>query len=104
MLIVAGIVHVKPEARDIAMKAMSEVMAETVKEPGCISYVFSPDISDPRPLPSFRGVGVAGASERPFRDPAYRRVPQNPAGIRRRTRRAKNLQHLGLASSLAPNS
>ncbi|MES2464768.1 MAG: hypothetical protein V4671_29745 [Armatimonadota bacterium] len=48
MLIVAGIVHVKPEAHDIAIKAMAEVMAETVKEPGCISYVFSPDIANRR--------------------------------------------------------
>ena len=47
MLIVAGIIHVKPKAHKIAVEAMSQVMAETVKEPGCISYVFSPDISDP---------------------------------------------------------
>ncbi len=47
MLIVAGIVHVKPEAHDTAVEAMSEVMAETRKEAGCISYTFSPDFADP---------------------------------------------------------
>ena len=47
MLIVAGIVHVKPEAHDIAVEAMSEVLAETRKEAGCISYTFSPDFADP---------------------------------------------------------
>lgn len=47
MLIVAGIIHVKPEAHAVAVEAMSDVMAETRKEAGCISYTFSPDFADP---------------------------------------------------------
>ncbi|MBC8103151.1 MAG: antibiotic biosynthesis monooxygenase [Cytophagales bacterium] len=47
MLIVAGLIHVKPEAHAVAVEAMSEVMAETRKEAGCISYTFSPDFTDP---------------------------------------------------------
>ena len=47
MLVIAGIFNVEPSDRDAFLDAAKAVMAETVKEPGCHAYCFSPDISDP---------------------------------------------------------
>ena len=47
MLIIAGTVRVQPEDRDVAIAAMTEMMAETAKEEGCVSYDFSADLSQP---------------------------------------------------------
>ncbi len=47
MLLIAGTVRVQPEDRDVAVAAMVEMMAETAKEDGCVSYDFSADLNDP---------------------------------------------------------
>ena len=47
MLIVAGTFRLDPSNRDAAMEAASEMMAETAKEEGCVSYVMSADFADP---------------------------------------------------------
>ena len=47
MIVVAGRVAIDPSQRDEAIRAAKEVMEETAKEAGCISYVFSSDLSDP---------------------------------------------------------
>ena len=47
MLVIAGTISIDPTRRDEAVAAASEMMAETRKEAGCISYTFSADLSDP---------------------------------------------------------
>ena len=41
MLVVTGTVEVAPEGVETAAKAAQEMVAETVKEPGCLIYEFS---------------------------------------------------------------
>ena len=47
MIIIAGTFRVQPEDGDAAVAALIEMMAETAKEDGCVSYDFSADLSDP---------------------------------------------------------
>ena len=47
MIVIAGIFNVDPADRDRFLEAAKAVMAETLKEPGCHAYCFSPDVSDP---------------------------------------------------------
>lgn len=46
MIIIAGTIRIDVTHRDAAMAAMSEMQAETNKEDGCVSYVFSADMND----------------------------------------------------------
>jgi quinol monooxygenase YgiN len=43
MIIIAGTVDVKPEARDEALAATCQLMADTRSQDGCIDYVWSAD-------------------------------------------------------------
>jgi quinol monooxygenase YgiN len=47
MIVVAGRVVIDPAKREEGVRAATEVMEETAKEPGCISYTFSADLTDP---------------------------------------------------------
>ena len=47
MLVVAGKIQIDPANSDAAVAAAQEVMKETHKEAGCISYTFSRDLSEP---------------------------------------------------------
>jgi quinol monooxygenase YgiN len=47
MLVIAGTISIDPEKRDAAVAAALEMMRETRKEAGCISYTFSGDLGDP---------------------------------------------------------
>jgi len=47
MLVVAGHVRIDPANAEKAQAAVVGVMEETRNEPGCISYVFSADLSEP---------------------------------------------------------
>lgn len=47
MLIVTGTVEVSPESIEKAAKAAQEMVAETVKEPGCLVYEFSRILGHP---------------------------------------------------------
>ena len=47
MLIIAGTFRISAESRDASWKAAREMVAETVKEPGCHAYRFTQDIDDP---------------------------------------------------------
>jgi quinol monooxygenase YgiN len=47
MIVIAGTFNVDPANRDSFAEAAKAVMAETVKEEGCHTYVFSLDIVDP---------------------------------------------------------
>lgn len=47
MLVVAGTIEIDPAKRDAAVAAALQMMQETQREPGCISYTFSADLADP---------------------------------------------------------
>lgn len=47
MLVIAGVVKVKPETRAEAVQAAIKMAQATRQEPGCISYGFSSDLEDP---------------------------------------------------------
>ena len=46
MIIIAGRIRIQLEDRAAAIEAMSAMMAETVKEEGCVTYDFSADFQD----------------------------------------------------------
>ncbi len=47
MVVIAGRIVIDPVHRDKAIAVALEMMQETRKEKGCISYVFSADLADP---------------------------------------------------------
>jgi quinol monooxygenase YgiN len=47
MIVIAGHVALDPAGREPAIAAARAMMAETRREPGCISYAFSADLEDP---------------------------------------------------------
>jgi quinol monooxygenase YgiN len=47
MIIIAGSVHVRPEARERAIAAALAMAEATRKEEGCRAYRFSVDLADP---------------------------------------------------------
>lgn len=47
MLVIAGRIVIDPVQRDKAVAVALEMMQETRKEKGCLSYVFSADLADP---------------------------------------------------------
>jgi quinol monooxygenase YgiN len=46
MLVIAGYFRIDPARRDVAIAAANEMMGETRREEGCISYTFSSDLGD----------------------------------------------------------
>lgn len=46
MLVIAGRIVIDAANRETAIAAAIEIMEETRKEPGCISYTFSADLSE----------------------------------------------------------
>ena len=46
MLVIAGHIQIDPANREAAVAAAAEVMEETHKESGCISYTFSGALAD----------------------------------------------------------
>ena len=46
MIVVAGIITIDPAKRDVAIAAMRDLMTETRKEKGCVTYVMSGDFED----------------------------------------------------------
>lgn len=47
MLIVTGIVEVAPDGIENAARAAQQMVAETMKEPGCLTYEFSQILGQP---------------------------------------------------------
>lgn len=47
MIVIGGHVRIDPASRTEAIAAASEMMAETHKEQGCVTYVFSASFDDP---------------------------------------------------------
>ena len=47
MIVIAGTVDLKPEARDAALETTRELMAQTRTQRGCLDYVWAPDSAVP---------------------------------------------------------
>ena len=47
MIVIAGEVRIRPEKRDEAVRASLQMVAATLREPGCRSYRFSAALDDP---------------------------------------------------------
>jgi quinol monooxygenase YgiN len=47
MLVIAGRIEIDPANKQVAVAAAVEMMAETRREAGCISYTFSGDLAEP---------------------------------------------------------
>ncbi|MEM1436760.1 MAG: putative quinol monooxygenase [Pseudomonadota bacterium] len=54
MIIVHGMIPVKPERRELALELARRMGVATRKEPGCISYDFYVGLSDPNTLLLFQ--------------------------------------------------
>jgi len=50
MLVIAGIIKVKPESRAEAVRAAVKMATATHAEPGCTTYRFSADLEDPNTI------------------------------------------------------
>jgi quinol monooxygenase YgiN len=69
MIVVAGKVPVKPEARAAAVAAAERMAQATRAEPGCISYGFFADVSDPNTILIFEEWEEEAALTRHFATP-----------------------------------
>jgi len=47
MIVIAGEVRVRPDKREQVQRAAQEMMAATLREPGCRAYRFSAALDDP---------------------------------------------------------
>jgi len=69
MLVIAGHIRLEPANRDAALAATIEVMAETHKEEGCISYTISADLVDEGLFHLFEEWQDQAALDRHFKTP-----------------------------------
>ena len=76
MLIIAGSFAIDPSMRDQAMAAAREMMVETHKEPGCIDYTFSADLTNPARFYIFERWESQAALEKHFATPHMARFQQ----------------------------
>jgi quinol monooxygenase YgiN len=81
MLVVAGHVVLDPAKREEAIEAARTMMAETRKEPGCRSYVFTADLEDPARFLIFEEWESAEALEAHFATPHMARFQQAMGGL-----------------------
>lgn len=69
MIVVAGKVTVKPDARADAVAAAQRMADATRAEPGCISYGFYADVGDPNTILIFEEWADEAALQRHFATP-----------------------------------
>jgi len=74
VLVLAGSVRIDPAKRNDVVEATIEVMQETRKQPGCISFVFSADLEDPGVLHVFQEWETAEALNRHLTAPRVEAV------------------------------
>jgi quinol monooxygenase YgiN len=63
-VLIAGTVTIDADNHDAILEAALEMMAATHLEPGCITYVFTPDARDPGVLHIFEKWDTAADLER----------------------------------------
>jgi quinol monooxygenase YgiN len=66
MLVIAGHFRIDPAKQPLAEAAARDMMQATRREPGCIAYVFSSDLSEPGLLHLFEQWESAAALEAHF--------------------------------------
>jgi len=98
MIVIAGTVPIKPEARAEAIAVAGTMVAATRREPGCRAYRFSTDLDDPNLVCIFEEWESAEALAAHFASPHMRvfreQLPRLVAG-------AANLRRYEVASAAA---
>jgi len=69
MIVIAGSVRIKPNARDAAVRAALAMAEATQREEGCLAYRFSADLADPHLIYIHEEWESAAALERHFATP-----------------------------------
>ena len=81
MLVIAGSVSLDPAQHAAAVAAARDMMTETRKEPGCISYTFSADLEQPGRFLIFEEWQSADALRAHFAAPHMARFQQAVGGL-----------------------
>jgi len=81
MIVIAGHVRLDPTQRDKAVAAAREMMSETRKEQGCISYTFSEDLEGPGAFRIFEEWESDEALGAHFKSPHMARFQQEVGGL-----------------------
>ena len=81
MIVIAGHFVLDPSKREQAVAAAREMMSETRKEPGCISYTFSADLEEPGRFRIFEEWESEEALAAHFQAPHMARLQQEMSGL-----------------------
>jgi quinol monooxygenase YgiN len=81
MLVIAGRIRLDPAKREAAMAAAREMMQDTRRESGCISYTFSADVEDAGVFHVFEEWESAEALGAHFKAPHMARFQAAAAGF-----------------------
>jgi quinol monooxygenase YgiN len=81
MIVIAGHVLLDPTQRDPAIEAAREMMVETRKENGCISYTFSADLDEPGRFQIFEEWEDDGALAAHFKAPHMAQFQKTVGGL-----------------------
>jgi quinol monooxygenase YgiN len=81
MIVIAGHFVLDPSKREQAVGAAREMMSETRKEPGCISYTFSADLDEPGRFRIFEEWESDEALTAHFQAPHMARLQQAMGGL-----------------------
>ena len=81
MLVIAGRIRIDPAKRGAALAAAREMMRDTRREPGCISYTFSADVDDEAVFYVFEEWEDAQALGGHFEAPHMARFQKAAAGL-----------------------
>ena len=81
MIVIAGHFVLDPSKREPAVAAAREMMSETRKEPGCISYTFSADLEEPGRFRIFEEWESEEALAAHFQAPHMARLQQAMGGL-----------------------
>jgi quinol monooxygenase YgiN len=81
MIVIAGYFVLDPSKREPAIAAAREMMSETRKEKGCISYTFSADLDEPGRFRIFEEWENDDALAAHFEAPHMARLQQAMGGL-----------------------
>jgi quinol monooxygenase YgiN len=81
MLVIAGHIRLDPAKREVAIAAARDVMRDTRRETGCISYIFSTDVEDEALFHIFEEWDSAEALRAHFKTPHMARFQAAAAGF-----------------------
>jgi quinol monooxygenase YgiN len=84
MILLAATIPIKPEMREDAVRAVTEMVEATVKEAGCLKYDFYSSITDPNRFMAFEewesDEALAAHMQTPHMAELRRRMPELAAG------------------------